>query len=419
MKHLLDKYKTLKGQTPFMKMMLANVINRFGDSIDAIAFTWLVYELTGDALWSTIIFGVNMIPTILIQPFAGALVEKMNKQRVMVLCDIARAFFVSIVALCFMNGVLTPSLLLVTTILNSTVEALRVPAGMAIVPHLLDVDKYDTGIALNSSLSRTMELIGTAIAGLIIACLGVAGAIFIDAITFVLSAIIIASIRYQEAIKQVKISFASYFETLKEGFSYVKRKQVVLVLCLIAAFLNLMLVPINSFMPAYVQNVLSGGSETLSLLSIGTTLGSIFGSVLYPMLIQYITKRRLLLVTTLYVSLFLIASILIPTYIPNQFVNYIIIFVLYLGLGFLSAAASTFVSVLLTSSVESDYLARVGAVFGAFATLMIPLGSALTSVLLQFYSFIEITIFFGVASFILFIIYCLMRSFHLLDEDHS
>lgn len=419
MKRLLDKYKTLKDQKQFMKMILANVINRFGDSIDAIAFTWLVYELTGDALWSTIIFGVNMVPTIIIQPFAGALVEKMNKQRVMVLCDIARALFVSIVALCFMNGVLTPSLLLVTTILNSTVEALRVPAGMAIVPHLLEMDKYDIGIALNSSLSRTMELVGTAIAGLIIACLGIAGAIFIDAITFVLSAIIIACIRYHETIKQVKISFTSYFETLKEGFSYVKRKQVVLVLCLIAAFLNLMLVPINSFMPAYVQDVLKGGSETLSLLAIGITLGSIFGSVLYPLLVQYITKRRLLLATTLYVSLFLIASIVIPAYNLNQQFNYIIIFVLYLGLGFLSAAASTFVSVLLTSSVESDYLARVGAVFGAFATLMIPLGSALTSVLLQFYSFVEITIFFGVASFILFIIYCFMRSFHLLDEEYS
>ena len=416
MKQLLDEYKTLKDQKQFLKMIYANIVNRFGDSIDAIAFTWLVYELTGSAAWSTIIFGVNMVPGILIQPFAGALVEKMSKKKVMVICDFARAVFVSIVAFCYASGVLTPWLLLLTTILNSSVESLRVPAGTAIVPHLLAAEKYDKGIALNSSLSRMMELVGTACAGIIIASIGISGAILIDAITFALSALIISTIRCKEQLLQVKISLSSYLKTLKEGFMYIKSKNIIIVLCVIAAFLNFMLVPINSFLPAYVQSVLKGGSETLSLLSIGITLGSIFGSLLYPIITKYITKRRLLLITTLYVGIFLISSIALPNYISNLFVMQAFIFVLYLGLGFWAAAASTFASVLLTSSVDHSYLARVGAVFGAFATLMIPLGSLLTTFLLQFYSFIEITIFFGIASIILFVIYRFMKSFYLLDK---
>lgn len=52
-------YKDIFKQKEYMKMMVAALINRFGDSIDAIASTWIVYELTGSAVWSAVIFGVN------------------------------------------------------------------------------------------------------------------------------------------------------------------------------------------------------------------------------------------------------------------------------------------------------------------------------------------------------------------------
>lgn len=56
-------------------MLVANVISRFGDSIDSIAFTWLVYQVTESAAWSAAMFAMNQLPGVLVQPFAGALVE--------------------------------------------------------------------------------------------------------------------------------------------------------------------------------------------------------------------------------------------------------------------------------------------------------------------------------------------------------
>ena len=57
-------YKDIFKQKEYMKMMVAALINRFGDSIDAIASTWIVYELTGSAVWSAVIFGVNKVPSV-------------------------------------------------------------------------------------------------------------------------------------------------------------------------------------------------------------------------------------------------------------------------------------------------------------------------------------------------------------------
>ena len=66
-----NTYKDVLTQREFLKMMIASLINRFGDSIDAVASTWIVYQLTNSAAWSALIFGINNLPTIVVTPFAG------------------------------------------------------------------------------------------------------------------------------------------------------------------------------------------------------------------------------------------------------------------------------------------------------------------------------------------------------------
>ena len=83
-------YKDIFKQKEYMKMMVAALINRFGDSIDAIASTWIVYELTGSAVWSAVIFGVNKVPSVFVTPLAGAWVEGRNKKAIMIITDLIR-----------------------------------------------------------------------------------------------------------------------------------------------------------------------------------------------------------------------------------------------------------------------------------------------------------------------------------------
>ena len=66
----------------YVYLLTSNIINRCGDSLDTILFTWLVYLLTNSAGWSAIIFGINQATSVIIQPFIGPLVENMNKKKV-------------------------------------------------------------------------------------------------------------------------------------------------------------------------------------------------------------------------------------------------------------------------------------------------------------------------------------------------
>lgn len=137
-------YKDILKQKEYMKMILAALINRFGDSIDAIASTWLVYEITGNAAWSAIIFGINKLPTVFITPLAGAWVEGGNKKSIMVVTDLIRAVCVFCVATCYLLGFLQPWILVLTNFTISTAEAFRGPASTALTPKILAKEYLET-----------------------------------------------------------------------------------------------------------------------------------------------------------------------------------------------------------------------------------------------------------------------------------
>ena len=131
-------YRDILKLKEYRKLIVSNIVNRFGDSVDAIAFTWLVYAVTGSASWSAIIFALNQLPTVLLQPFAGALVERMNKKRIMVAADMIRGVVIVAVAYLYMTtGNVSPWLLAGMTLIISSVEAFSMPAGSAFVTMIL------------------------------------------------------------------------------------------------------------------------------------------------------------------------------------------------------------------------------------------------------------------------------------------
>lgn len=195
-------YRLLLSQKSFLRLLFADIINRFGDSLDVIAYSWIMYEITNSESLMALIMGLNYVPTVLLQPFAGAMVERMKKKNIMVIADVLRCVIVIAIASLYAAGSLTPLLIAVLTLCTSTVEAFRIPAGGAILPQLLDKEYFTLGKAANYSFGRAAELVGLTLAGGMIALLGTAGVRWIDAATFLISALIILTIKHEEHIKK-------------------------------------------------------------------------------------------------------------------------------------------------------------------------------------------------------------------------
>ena len=82
------EYRQLLSQRQYIQLLLADTINRFGDSIDVIAYSWIMYEITGSASLMALVVGLNFVPTVFLTPFAGAFVDRISKKRVMALADL-------------------------------------------------------------------------------------------------------------------------------------------------------------------------------------------------------------------------------------------------------------------------------------------------------------------------------------------
>ena len=375
-------FKIILKQKEYRKLLCANIINRFGDSIDAIALTWLIYQISSSASLSALNFGLNFVPSALFTPFAGAFVEKRNKKMIMVLTDLGRGILVSLIAFLTLTQKLEPYMLLIFTFLISTLEAFRQPCGSSVVTTLISKDMYAHATSLSNSLSQVTELIGTAAAGVIIGLIGIGWAIFIDALTFFLSALIIFCIHMPKI--QKTADHPPVLHQFKEGMRYIQKHSTILINCIIASVMNICLVPFNSLQSALVSDLYGMGSEVLSIIGVSLSIGMISGSLVYPKFTEKMKTSVLMFISFIMISLFLaFCIIIIPIKdIPFLFFGSIIIFCFLFG--FFLAMMSAANSVALLKMIDQDYMARVMSIFNAVAICSIPIGSFIVSFLTSF-----------------------------------
>jgi MFS family permease len=373
-------YRDIVKQREYMKTVIAAVINRLGDSIDSIAFAWLVYQITQSASWSAIIYGVNRIPTIFLQPFAGAAVEGKNKKAIMIITDVIRGICVGIVATAFLSGFLNQWIMLGCTIVISSAEAFRNPASSALLPKLLDKKYYSFGISFNTSICSLMELVGLGLAGVIISLFSISTAIYIDMVTFFLSALIILTVRTKEGqLTKTKINAKEYIDSLKGGFSYLKDKAFLRYMVSIAVFLNAILVPLNSLQAPLVSEVLHSNEIMLSVINLGLTLGMIVGAVIYPYISTAISSYAIVCFGGYMIGVYFISLVILGKFIHVAMLNFIIVAVVSFVFGLAIALVNTYASIEFMKIIEDDYIARVSAIMNAGCVAALPVVSFIIS----------------------------------------
>lgn len=395
-------YKSLLTEKAYLMNLIANLISRFGDSIDAIAYGWMIYQLTGSKALLGILFGVNAIPNIIFQPIAGVFVDYFKKKRVVAFCDFGRGLLVVLTALLFLTGHLQSWHLIIITFCNSTLESFRIPASMAMYPYILAKEKFSIGTGLSQSIGRFVEIIGFAAAGLIIATLGISGAIIIDGVTFLICGSIILCIRYSgEVIKKNSVGYTEYFDGLKDGLKYFKDDKLIANICLFGSLFGALMIPLNSLEPAYVSEGLKQGPEIISFISISMTLGTILGSLLYPKIAPKIKGIYLFCLSGMFFGmLYIVFAALI--FANKDLIIPIITITSFIG-GFFGGIFMMIINVSFMTNVNQEYLARVGGLFNSMASCSVPIAAMIVASISPFVSIAYLYIGCGILVIVLFI----------------
>ena len=403
------KYIYLIKEKNYLKILIAGIINRFGDSIDVIAMSWLIYWLTENSFLTVLNFGINYLPTVLIQPFAGVVVEFLNHKKVIVFMDFLRGVVVLGIALLTCYNCLNGWMILVATFLLSTAEAFRMPANQALFPNIVSKQKYSDAIALQNSLYRLTEFVGMSISGIIIGLFGIFVAVFIDAITFVISGFIILSINSCDGSYSMILDKEIAHE-LKIGFLYMWKRKNIINYCLLGILSNFLLIPMNSLQTVLCVDYFHMGAELLSFFGIFITLGTAIGAFVYPYIEKYYKSIHFIIILFMSISMFYAGVVIDIIFIDIKILFYFVLGIITFVFGFSVAIINTHLSVNIFKFVDKCYLARVSSVLSAISTSMIPVGSVIISIMSINFSVNVIFVFIALLSIIFMILYIIENS---------
>ncbi len=182
----------LRRNRNFRRLYLASVISLGGDWFLLIALFGLMLDLTGQAIAVAFTIAAQDLTYFAASPFAGVLADRLDRRRLMIACDLARAVLVLGFLLVRTEDLawLVYVLLAGTAVFAAAFE----PASMAAMPNLVDERDLSVANALSGSLWGTMLAVGGALGGVVAGVFGSDVAIVVDSASFVLSALLILGI---------------------------------------------------------------------------------------------------------------------------------------------------------------------------------------------------------------------------------
>ena len=409
-----SNYLKILKESEYRKLLFSNLINRFGDSVESIAFTWVVYQITNSAAWSAIVFALNMLPNVIVQPFAGAIVEKMNKKQVVIATHFLRALLITLFIILFKLDYVNPLILSCFTLIITTVESFNLPAGTAFTAQVIKREDINAGMSLNSVFTNAASLVGSGAAGFIIAKFGVEAAMFIDVSTFIIAAILIGLIK--EAYNAVsnntdstKNNSSGYIKMLKEGIVYVFKTPVVRNFCTICIVLNCMLIPLNALQAPIADEIFGMGSELLSFAGIFASIGGIVGAVLLPYIAKILSPLR---ITIMGIFLLIIGMSCIPVgrlVKGNAILSYILISASFFIMVASASLVGGIINIQFMKCVDHNYMARASAVFNSSVTAAMPIGSFIVSIFISRISVMYMLIGSTAVSIVILVLIMILR----------
>lgn len=373
----------------FNLLFLSNIINKFGDSIDLIAFMWLTYEVTNSAALTGVVAAFNGLPAIVLGLFSGIIADRFDKKKLMAWSDFFRGIMVVLICILYLFNDLNVYILIIATLIISILEILSTPARRAILPSI--VEKEDL-LKCNSKISSgklIVQLIGLAVAGTIISKFGVVAAIGTDAATFFISFILLMNIKVNKKDDIRKDKKYSIKSDVKEALAILFKQLTILRTTIIATLVNLFIGPFNLLILNYCINVLGNGSSGQSILNTTVVIGILIVNFL---LIKHINKNyfdKLINIGFILLSV----SFMLYGINNNIYLSVIITLIYGIGTGFITAPSVTIIQ----KDTPREHLGKVMSIISLVNESSVPIGNCIAGFLIDKLNVNVIFISFGLA----------------------
>ncbi len=293
-------YRQALGHREFAALFVARMLSTWGDYLARVAIATLVLARSGSALLSAAAFAISFLPEVFGQALLAPYADRVPRRTVLVVCDLLRALTVGLLVLAIMHQVplaVVLALLFVTELVGSPFYA----ATAALLTDLFDDRRtYLTASSLLSATGQLNQVVGLALGGLVVGLVGAADALWVDAATFVVSALLLGVfVRHRRAaVAEGAPGLRDLVRDTREGIAHLRADLPMRSLIVLAWVMLLALVAPEAVALPYARA--HGQSATIGGLLLATVpLGAAVGVLVVNRWTPQLQVRRLLTLATL------------------------------------------------------------------------------------------------------------------------
>ncbi len=268
----------------FIIIVLGQIISLFGNSIQRFSMSLYLLQFTGSTATFANILAISTIPYIIFAPIAGKLSDSVSKKKIMVYLDFFCAILIGGYAFVLLREKDSTLIIGVVMFMLSICYTLYGPAVTASIPQMVEEDKLTSANGIINQINSIVNFLGPILAGILYGLLGIKLIVIINAISFLISAIIELFIDIKDIEKNKEKVFSMNFINksfidMKDSFVYLKnKKKIILGIIASYAFCNIFLVPILSIVSPYFINIfLNLSSKVYGIVEAICVLGMILG----------------------------------------------------------------------------------------------------------------------------------------------
>jgi MFS family permease len=353
----MSNYRQLLRNNPdYTRLWLAQAVSLLGDWFDTIVLFALVSKFSNNS--GIAVAGLllaRFLPPLLVSPFAGVLVDRLNRKRLLIISDLLRSATVLMFLLA--TGPEHLGLIYVLTIIQFMLSAVFEPGRSALLPSVVQKSDLVLANTLGSVTWSVMLAAGAAVGGLVAGLFGTGFALVVDSLSFLLSALLIAQIKVRADAVTAPVSQSTSTapkRTFREGLRYLRANPSTASTLLVK--MGGSVGSIDLAMTVYAtEYFVLGNNGTLSLGILWSAFG--LGAIIGPLILNRFNDgtlsrmRRLIIVGYVWITLGWIIFGAAPTLI-----------IACIGLAVKAMGSSiywTYSSVLIQRTVPDAYLGRV------------------------------------------------------------
>ena len=238
---------------------------------------WLILEKTGSPFYVALVGFFGMFPLLAFGAFGGVLADRMNRHTLLLGTQI-----LNLVAGAFMTFLLVTDMFVfwhsyIVVFASGLGWAFDMPSRRAAVHDLIGRANVTNGMALDSVGMHASRMAGPALAGGLIALIGVKGGFFVIIAFYLVSIAFMAALRLPP--RGASAASRSIVRNLAEGFGYVRTNRVIFATVVITVLMNLLLFPYMQMVPVIAKDILQVGPGLMGVLMGADGMGAIIGSM--------------------------------------------------------------------------------------------------------------------------------------------